>query len=412
MIKLTTAFYTLWYLPHVSFCLSDAGIFILPMNHAEQTVRLFCCVSKMSEMIMASNSKHTKQSRHHQQEPNYGKLHSTSPPTSNQTNLSSDVPAVVVPTIQDAVDQTGSHLEDISELEVHQISQKYHGQISSQLPKRPHLDPHGSGRSRNMFDLKDQEPYGRRESFLQDMNHEPYWSQEKGAGSHPFQSPKSAKSNTGYFGKNLLGTKGSGVNGSSSTSNHTTTTTTITLKNGSNKTVDRNGTHKLHIDSTPLSPSQNMHSLHNLHIKHTEQPSRSSESFSQSRNSVSQTSMSQTYSQSNTQTGLSEESGYLQSSLQQTVLNTSTGLPVNNNSVEMAIPEENEMLQYIQSDEERDSTPAQDVHSGRITSYMANRHMKPLSLHKFDSLESVISAMLQCHIFQSECIQNGFVCVQ
>lgn len=328
-------------------------------------------------MSMASNSKHKTQSRHHPQEAKGNKLNSTSPPTSNQKHYPPNAPAVIHPATESIV-QIGSHLEDISEREMKETFIKYNGKP----PSRPHLNPQGSGRSRNMIDLADQEPYDRRGSFLQDMSHEPYWQHEKDAGSHPFQTPKSSTSNIRYFGKKDIGSAHSTSSGS------TTHTTTTTMANPNADGTKHEG------DILPISPTQNMHSLHNLHLKHTE-PSRNSESFSQSQNSVSRdsTRLSQTYS--DTQTGrCSEESGGYQSINRPSALNTSVDM----------IPEGDEMMNYNHpSDHSNEETHS--AHSGRITTY--SRHMNPLSLHKFDSYALTLAVSFSVSI----CINKALVVI-
>merc|ERR1712048_1241451 len=70
---------------------------------------------------------------------------------------------------------------------------------------RPPLPPQQYSNNSNLVELQDQEPYNRRQSFLHDMHHEPYWQNEQNAGRHPFQTPKHSqnkKSNEEFFTPN------------------------------------------------------------------------------------------------------------------------------------------------------------------------------------------------------------------
>eukprot|EP01084_Bolivina_argentea_P071993 130765_1 len=81
-------------------------------------------------------------------------------------------------------------LDDISEVEVQQIRGKYTGQYTDPYKMRTN----GHSNNNKLNEIQDTDPYNRRESFLADISHEPYW-QDKEAGSHPFQTPKSTKDN-------------------------------------------------------------------------------------------------------------------------------------------------------------------------------------------------------------------------
>eukprot|EP01083_Nonionella_stella_P269319 911131_1 len=87
-------------------------------------------------------------------------------------------------------------LDDISEIEVDETYMKYTGQ---------YIEPPHSLKSNKLHELEDQEPYNRRESFLADMTHEPYW-KDKESGHHPFQTPKSTKDGTTplFFTKDII----------------------------------------------------------------------------------------------------------------------------------------------------------------------------------------------------------------
>ncbi len=229
-------------------------------------------------------------------------------------------------------------IQDMSEIEVESTYLRYTGS-SSLNPARNKPSPH---KNRQLVELSDQEPYNRRESFLQDINHEPYWQQEKESGLHPFQTPKSTKNdNTPFFNKNIL---------NSNINDNESPIPTIS------KLVD-----------IPPPPTTNHH-INTMN----QQKSRNSTSLS--RNSASHS--SQTQHSIHTDSNNSHQMGSSDDNIQ------NTGLTSANTSLEMAIPEENELIQMpnngnidIYGNEDNLS------HNGRITSYVRSGQMNPISLY-------------------------------
>ena len=71
-------------------------------------------------------------------------------------------------------------------------------------PDHPPLPPQQFSNNKHLVELQDQEPYNRRQSFLHDLHHEPYWQNEPGR--HPFETPKHSKTSMnghGFFNKDV-----------------------------------------------------------------------------------------------------------------------------------------------------------------------------------------------------------------
>ena len=237
---------------------------------------------------------------------------------------------------------------DMDEIEVESTYLRYtgSGQLNNNNNNSNNINKSSVTSNRQMHELNDQEPYNRRESYIQDINHEPYWQQEKESGLHPFQTPKSTKNdNTPFFNKNII---------------HNDNESPIP---SINKLVD-----------TPPINTMN------------QQKSRNSASLS--RNSASHSSQTQhSIHSTSTHSNNSHQMGSSEDNLQNTTL-TST-----NTSLEMVIPEENELIHnmpnnhrnnidiYGVNDERENITTSAISHNGRITSYVRNGQMNPISLY-------------------------------
>lgn len=226
---------------------------------------------------------------------------------------------------------------DMDEIEVESTYIRYTGSGQLNNNHTNNINKSSMISNRQMHELNDQEPYNRRESYIQDINHEPYWQQEKESGLHPFQTPKSTKNdNTPFFNKNIL--------------NHNDNESPIPTIN---KLVDTPGNNS--INSMNQQKSRNSQSLSRNSASHSSQTQHSIHSAS-------------THSHHSNHSNNSHQMGSSEDNLQ------NTGLTSTNTSLEMVIPEENELIQMPNHN---------DVHNGRITSYVRNGQMNPIYLqHK------------------------------
>ena len=221
-------------------------------------------------------------------------------------------------------------LEDMSQIEVDKVYMRYNKGISPQTQTSKHHHD-------DLEILEDQEPFNRRQSFLNDLNHEPYWQNEKGL--HPFQTPKSQKSDSPFFNnKNII-------------------------------TTSQNQQHQQHQQHQQQHINNNHHNMKNNQIE------RNSDSYSRSAYSNSDEKQSNSNSDENKQ-------------------HQTTSLGSNHSSLEMAIPEDNELMQMPGNErhERHERLQQADIygnddipnHTGRNTEYIRNGQMRLISLYKIE----------------------------